>query len=499
LQISYITKNLLIIASLLDSLARLRIALKLPGRFFVLAILFGPSLLAVWGGLSTAWSFDRDGLVGLLIDIGDEGADLTEYSVWNVGLILVKEQLTSSFLESFTILFCCFCCIAFAFVFPILQQLSMMYVWVKPMTLKELKIWYFVVEVCSGWATMDVFIISIFVCLMQVGMLSAVMIPPICQFLDPAVPYGFIDSKDARCFFVNAWLGPGTFLLFCGAISATFSLSFFQGACLAAIEDRENRIKGIDMTGDLNLGVSSKWAYFQFRILKTLFLIDRSIKEEFRDIRQDEKNRRRAKVAKWKQKFIPGFLKKNKGENMEQDDVSDSREESDISFYDTEDDATRDSSITERESSIVLPPPRAAPQELLDRRDPSKDIGHRSRGVSKSGGRKKAKSRTNTQSSASRESFDNRGRESSIVAAPPRDPNSLPPGWTEQQHENGVYFWNFQTGVTTWERPKWGGSGEKRPPPAPYSEASGSFDEDDSVGGDGNTIQMKSLGGKNMV
>jgi len=29
----------------------------------------------------------------------------------------------------------------------------------------------------SGWATMDVFIISIVVCLMQIGMLSSVLIP----------------------------------------------------------------------------------------------------------------------------------------------------------------------------------------------------------------------------------------------------------------------------------------------------------------------------------
>ena len=464
-------------------------------RFLVLLILFFPSFLAVIGGMSTAWSFDRDGLVGLLIDIGDEGADLTEYSVWNVGLILVKEQLTSSFLETFTILFCCFCCIAFAFIFPVLQQLSMMYVWSRPMTLKELKIWYFVVEVCSGWATMDVFIISIFVCLMQVGMLSSVMIPPICQFLDPLVPYGFVDSKDARCFFVNAWLGPGTFLLFCGAVSATFSLSFFQGACLSAIEDRENRIKGIDMHGDLNLGVSSKWAYFQFRIFKTLFLIDKSIKEEYREIRQEQKNKRRARARKWKDKFTPKFLKK--GDPMaDKEDESDSSdgEDSDDSF-ETDSGKSRSSSITERESSIVLPPSRPAPAELVKQKA----------GAKGSALKKKSSGRGNSSINSAGDSFESRGRDSSVVAAPPKDPNALPPGWTVQEHENGVYYWNFNTGVTTWERPQWGGGQAARPPPAPLSDSSRSFDEDDDDDDDSFTegsIQMKALGGttqKNLV
>uniref|UniRef100_A0A7S2QV79 WW domain-containing protein n=1 Tax=Triparma pacifica TaxID=91992 RepID=A0A7S2QV79_9STRA len=319
-------------------------------------------------------------------------------------------------------------------------------------------------------------------------MLSSVMTPPICEFLDPLVPYGFIDSKDARCFLVNAWLGPGTFILFLAAVAGTFSLSFFQGACLAAIEDRENRIKGIEMHGDLNLGVSSKWAYMQFRVFKTLFLIDRSIKEEYRDIRQEQKDRRRAKVRKWKNKFTPKFLKKGRlleeGEEKEEEESSSGEENSDDSF-ETEgnDSSTRDSSF-ERESSIVLPPSRPAPKELMNQRQESASHSN-SRNGNKSTGEKKTMPRGDSSS----DSF--QSRDSSIIAAPPRKTDALPPGWTEQQHENGVYYWNFQTGVTTWDRPQWG-KGESKPPPAPMSEASESFDDDDSF--TQGSIQMKALG-----
>lgn len=237
-------------------------------------IFFLPSILALLGGVRYSWNFDRDGFVGMLINAGDPGDDRTNYSILNVGIILIQEQIFTSSLEAFTIWFCAFCCIGFALICPILQQLAMMYVWTKPLTLRQLKIFYFVVEVASGWATMDVFVVSIIVSLLQVGMLSEFMIPPVCGFLEAFVPYDIIDQKDAVCFYVKAGLGTGAFNLFLAAISAAFSLQLFQGAALAAVEDRESRIKGIDVQGQLNLGMSSKWAYFQFKIFELLGMVD---------------------------------------------------------------------------------------------------------------------------------------------------------------------------------------------------------------------------------
>ena len=30
--------------------------------------------------------------------------------------------------------------------------------------------------------------------------------------------------------------------------------------------------------------------------------------------------------------------------------------------------------------------------------------------------------------------------------------DALPPGWTEQKHPQGTYYWNYNTGVTSWDR-----------------------------------------------
>ena len=124
-----------------------RIAVRRPGQILMSAAIIISGVYGVYGALETSWTFDRDGLVGIMLDIGDEGSDLTKYSIWNVGLLLWKYEEKHNFLETFTIGFCALCCILFAFVFAVLQQVALLVLWLKPMTIKELKVMYFIVEV----------------------------------------------------------------------------------------------------------------------------------------------------------------------------------------------------------------------------------------------------------------------------------------------------------------------------------------------------------------
>ncbi|GMH93338.1 hypothetical protein TrVE_jg14319 [Triparma verrucosa] len=456
-----------------------RVALKRPGRWVVGTLCIFPAFVAFVGGLATSWSFDRDGLVGILIDAGDPGADNTDYSIWNVGLILIEKEITTKFLEVFTVYFCAVCCILFAFICPILQQIAMVYIWMKPMTLKQLKVWYFVVEVLSGWATMDVFIVSIMVCLLQIGMLSAFMIPPICDFLEPLVPYGFVEDKDACCFYVNAVVGPGTLLIFFAAVMSTFTLQFIQGAAQAAIVDRENRIKGIDMTADINLGVSSKFTGFMFRVMSRMFILDISRKDEFANVIVSERSAEMWHTCK---KFVPccrtkrrrhddgedSFDEEEAGEGEASGSEDEGSSDFDSSDSDFDDDTSKGSSFASAPPSEVKPKPRK--KSSASRRS--------------SATRQKAKSRASSgrRSSGGGSSFrsSEMSESSLVVAPPPRD--GLPPGWTEQTTDNGTYYWNFNTGVTTWEKPKWEGNVQ---PPPPGGERG-------SEGG-GEGIQMRAL------
>jgi hypothetical protein len=383
-----------------------RIALKKPGQALVMILCLIPIYFCWVGGTVTSWSFDRNGLVGILIDIGDDGMDLTDYSIWNVGIILVERSITSNFLELFTVYFFLVCCAVFAFIFPILQQLVMAYVWVKPMTLKQLKIWYFVIEVMSGWATMDVFMVSIIVCLMQIGMLSEFMIPPICQFLDGLVPYGFVDEKDMTCFYIEAYLGYGCLLMAIAVLTCTFTLQLVQGAALSAIEDRENRIKGVSIKSEINLGSSKKFKDGVWYLMSKMFICDLSIKEEFIVADDDtvaSDDRKSGGLGMLLKKI--GLLSEKASKKKGRKSRSKSKRKSTThsagdSFDDEDDDFDSDSDGDDDSSFQPAPPPRR-----------------------------------------------------SSVKAPPK--SGLPPGWTEQTSENGTYYWNFQTGVTTWERPQW--------------------------------------------
>jgi len=394
-----------------------RIAMKRPGMIFVAVLVLIPLYFCWLGGTTTSWSFDRNGLVGILIDMGDDGMDLTDYSVLNVGQILVERQISTNFLELFTVYFFLVCCAGFAFIFPLIQQIVMAYVWLKPMTLKELKIWYFVIEVLSGWATMDVFMVSIIVCLMQIGMLSEFMIPPICQFLDGLVPYGFVDEKDMMCFYIEAYLGYGCLTLAIAVLTTTATLQLIQGAAMSAIEDRENRIKGVSMKSEINLGSSKKFKDAVWYVMSKMFICDLSIKEEFvvqRDTEASEGRESNGLSALLASIGLGGGKKggndkKKKGRGKSRSKSGGERsksraktEASGDSFDDDDDfdsDSSDDSSFQPAPPSATAPPIQAPP------------------GAAAGGG--------------------------------------LPPGWTEQASENGTYFWNFQTGVTSWVRPTW--------------------------------------------
>ena len=67
--------------------------MRRPGQILMSAAIITSGIFGVYGALETSWSFDRDGLVGIALDIGDEGSDLTNYSIWNVGLWLWKVSL----------------------------------------------------------------------------------------------------------------------------------------------------------------------------------------------------------------------------------------------------------------------------------------------------------------------------------------------------------------------------------------------------------------------
>ena len=354
-----------------------RICLRKPGQFLMFALILMPGVFGIFGCLMYSWTFDRNGVVGLIIDLGNEGGDLTQYSVWNVGLILVEEERVNDWMEAFTVFFCCVCCILFAFITPVLQHIAMLVLFFKEMTLKEMKIWYFIVEIFSGWATMDVFIVSIVVCLLQIGMLSEFLIPATCDFLDDVVPYGFVDEKDAMCFFVDANVGYGALFLLLGAVTSNIMLIVVQGAAQAAMKDRENRIKGISVDQiELNLGANSKIMTKMLHLAGKVFICDVDRKQQYlSDDAEWELRRRMPKL-----------------------------------------------------SSIVMPPPPLSESSLESEiRDSDSFAEDESRG-----------------------SY----QPPPPPMAPPDSPSEqLPVGWTEQQSDNGVYYWNFQTGETSWEKP----------------------------------------------
>ena len=218
---------------------------------------------------------------------------------------------------------------------------------------------------------MDVFIVSIAVCLMQIGMLSEFLIPPVCGFLDGLVPYGFVEERDMMCFFVDSYLGYGILWALISAVSGTILLQIVQGCAMSALHEREQRIKGIVFDMEINLGYSKKMGNLFFRMLHKTFVCDVARKHaDMSDDAKEEMKRRAESISP----------------------------NADVSFSGDDDYFVGDDSFHHRQSGdSIKPPPPDMPV--------------------------------------------------------PANRNALPPGWTEHDSENGIYYWNQATGEVCWEIP----------------------------------------------
>jgi len=201
--------------------------------------------------------------------------------------------------------------------------------------------------------------------------------------------------------------------LLLGAVSSNIMLLVLEGAAQAAMKDRENRIKGITVDHiELNLSASSKLMTKLLHLCGKSFICDVDRKPQYLSSDAEWELNRRA--PRLSSYIAPPILPLPSLDGDEDDDVSvDSRRDD---SFDTKD-------SFDHEEYQPPPPPMPPPDE----------------GVGGGG-------------------------------------EVLPPGWTIQDSENGVYYWNFQTGETAWDFPTAASSGsiDVAPPPGspPESESS---------------------------
>ena len=253
-----------------SEIGRLRIQVSPCGQCLVAAGILVAEILIFVGTLTPSFFMDTQGLAGLATDLGRSNTSYKQYTILDtIGSISAQvdfDSVGSSLgIGSIAALF-----MLTTVIVPSIQLLCLYFMWTMNLTIKGQKMLYLVIEALSAWQYLEVYIIAIGVASLQMADISAQIAAPLCKDLDDTfdtmVNLGILDRSDAKCLTVLAGVEYGMYILLFGAILLNLMNFVVNKAAVAALQDREARLRGDELDGKAQRPQS----FFRNRCIKYL-------------------------------------------------------------------------------------------------------------------------------------------------------------------------------------------------------------------------------------
>ena len=205
-------------------------------RGFITLILFTTLSCVIYGELIISFSFDFLGLAGYglgLLNIKNH----REYSVLNLG---IKMPDASEKPNSFSIRFTQLIYFLTIMIFPICHLLTVIILWLVPLSRKIQKFIYTICEILNAWSCIDVFVVSIIAAIVEISQFAAFIVGDKCNFINPFLEKFFAETLDNHntCFEVEAYLQSGCWILFAAAIMYFIGSMVVMKVCRNALYER---------------------------------------------------------------------------------------------------------------------------------------------------------------------------------------------------------------------------------------------------------------------
>jgi hypothetical protein len=198
----------------------------------------------VLGGLLTSFEFKTNGIAGIAVDIGNPGESLQRFSLVS-SAAAIAGQGPSRYLGSLGPSTIAFVYLAFALLVPLALLVIAAVQWLLPVTLhtqKRLEMWR---EALSNWSALEVFVSSIGVALLEIGMVSGFIVGRNCnavkKWLGDFVTYGLLDEQDNTCFLIEANACSGMVVLALASFVTMVTLRTVNMLNMDAMYDRKHR------------------------------------------------------------------------------------------------------------------------------------------------------------------------------------------------------------------------------------------------------------------
>jgi len=179
------------------------------GKYLIPLLVLITMALTLIGSGVTAFKLDWSGsLVGNLM-LNINGENTRDYSVFS--LLGSVPQTSFDDPNGPRVRTIQLAATSFVLVIPCLHLVSLMAVWLLPLSVKLQKNFWYVIEILYAWAAMEVFIVALVVALLELGDFAAFIISGKCILVDELIQR-FSDTPQP-CFAVHAELEAGSALL----------------------------------------------------------------------------------------------------------------------------------------------------------------------------------------------------------------------------------------------------------------------------------------------
>ena len=218
------------------------------GRRLVVALIAVALALLLYGANCEAFEFQVQGLAGLAMHAGDPGAHSKQFTLFNTATA-IAEQAGSGDNVAAGILYIAGVYLGFALVMPVLQLTVFLVLWVAPLTLRQHSHMVLLAEVVSAWSAVEVFLVAVVVALLEIGQVSQFMVDDACAPVEQVmnsllVPYGILRPRDATCFYVQASILRGCYVLLAAEAVATLVCIGVRRCAEAAMHERQKIARG---------------------------------------------------------------------------------------------------------------------------------------------------------------------------------------------------------------------------------------------------------------
>jgi hypothetical protein len=209
---------------------------RLGKAMLPLALMFALASL-IGGAIVDAWEFVFQGAAGWALSV--LGTDpSTSYSLISLGKNM---PYSSSDPDAFGVRFLQCTFFAFALGMPLAHMLSATLLWLYPLTLRAQNRLFVIVEAFNAWAALDVFVLTILACLLEIRQFAAFIVGDNCDAINGVITQvlgKFLDG-DNVCFDVVTKLSHGCYVLFGGAVVWLVCSVVVMRTCHSAIHERK--------------------------------------------------------------------------------------------------------------------------------------------------------------------------------------------------------------------------------------------------------------------